>query len=142
MDRIALVGTPCQVNTFRRLQVLGVTPSRMISIVFGLFCTGNFIFGPKQKKRLEKLGKFTWDEVAKLNVKEQLMVYLKNGEVRCISLDRLDFMKRYACHFCSDYTSEYADISFGGLGAPEGWTTVITRSPVGQTVFSEVLSGG
>jgi coenzyme F420 hydrogenase subunit beta len=48
-------------------------------------------------------------------------------------------MKRHACHFCSDYTAEFADLSFGGLGSPEGWTTVITRSKLGQEVLTDAL---
>ena len=141
MDRVAFVGTPCQVNTIRRIQTLGVTPAKAIKIVFGLFCTGNFEFGPKQRERLEKIGDFQWNEVAKLNVKEQLRVHLRNKEVRHISLDRIDFMKRYSCHFCSDYTAEYADLSFGGLGSPKGWTTVLTRSLPGRSLLTEALTG-
>jgi coenzyme F420 hydrogenase subunit beta len=141
MDRVAFVGTPCQVNTIRRIQAMGVAPANAIKVVLGLFCTGNFVFGPKQKERIAKIGGFQWEDVVKINVKEQLMVHLQNGEFRCISLDRLDFMKRYACHFCPDYTSEFADLSFGGLGAPEGWTTVISRSTTGRNLLSEALTG-
>ena len=50
-------------------------------------------------------------------------------------LSDLESLKRRACNFCGDYSAEYADISFGGIGAEEGWTTVIVRSPVGA-IFS------
>ncbi|MHB9075293.1 MAG: Coenzyme F420 hydrogenase/dehydrogenase, beta subunit C-terminal domain [Desulfobaccales bacterium] len=40
----------------------------------------------------------------------------------------LDFMKRQACQYCSDFSAEFGDPSFGGIGAPEGWTMVITRT--------------
>ena len=46
-------------------------------------------------------------------------------------------MKRFACYFCPDYSAEYADVSFGGVGAAEGWTTVITRTPVGRAIFAD-----
>jgi coenzyme F420 hydrogenase subunit beta len=45
-------------------------------------------------------------------------------------------MKRYACQYCDDYSAEYADLSFGGLGAPEGWTTVITRTSLGSSILA------
>ena len=141
LDRVAFVGSPCQVNTIRRIQALGMEPSNAITIVFGLFCTGNFMFGPDERSRLEKIGRFQWKEVDKINVKEDLMIHLHNNEVRHISLDQIDFMKRHACRYCSDYSAEYADLSFGGLGAPEGWTTVITRSPLGRTVLTDALGG-
>lgn len=38
-----------------------------------------------------------------------------------------------------DIAAEYADISFGGLGAPLGWTTVIMRSPKGEECLATAL---
>ncbi len=139
MNRMAFVGTPCQVNTIRRIQALGVEPATAIEFIFGLYCTGNFTFGPEQRRQLEAIGGFRWNEVEKINVKEQLVIHLKSEEKRLISLDQLDFMKRHACHYCNDYSAEFADLSFGGLGAPEGWTTVITRSGKGQDLLNDAI---
>ncbi len=139
LERVAFVGSPCQVNALRRIQALDMEPANAVTIILGLFCTGNFIFGPEQQRRLEEIGNFQWNHVDKINVKEDLMIRLHNQEVRHIPLDQLNFMKRYACHACSDYTAEYADLSFGGLGAPEGWTTVITRSKLGQDILTDAL---
>jgi coenzyme F420 hydrogenase subunit beta len=141
VDQVAFVGTPCQINTSRRLEVLGVVSSEVIKINFGLFCSGNFHFGPEERRRLESLGNFHWAEVYKVNVKEDLMIHLRNQAIRHISLEKLAFMKRYACRFCDDYAAEFADLSFGGLGAPEGWTTVIVRSPHGQALLANALRG-
>ncbi|MDA8137839.1 MAG: Coenzyme F420 hydrogenase/dehydrogenase, beta subunit C-terminal domain [Desulfobacteraceae bacterium] len=139
LNQVAFVGTPCQVNTIRRIQALGIDPSHSIKIVFGLFCTGNFIFNHEHRLRIEKMGGFQWNEVTKINVKEHLLIHLHNGQVRSIPLDQLDFMKRHACRYCSDYTSEFADLSFGGLGSPEDWTTVVARTPLGQSVLNKAL---
>ena len=139
LTQVALVGTPCQINTMRRMEVLGVVPSDAITIHFGLFCAGNFQFGPEERRRLEKIGNFKWAEVYKVNVKEELLIHLRNKEIRHIPLEELTFMRRYACRFCDDYAAEFADLSFGGLGAPEGWTTVLIRSPKGQALLSKAL---
>lgn len=139
LTRVAFVGTPCQINTLRRMEVLGVVPSDAITIHFGLFCSGNFQFSPEERGRLEKIGNFKWSEVYKVNVKEELMIHLRNNEIRCIPLEQLTFMKRYACRFCEDYAAEFADLSFGGLGAPEGWTTVLIRSDRGQAILGKGL---
>ena len=136
LNRLAFVGTPCQINTIRRMEALGIVPAASIKFHLGLFCTGNFSFGPEPRQVLEEIGHFRWDEVRKINVKEELLVHLQNGKVRRIPLDKLDFMKRYACQYCDDYSAEYADLSFGGLGAPEGWTTVITRTAVGNRILT------
>lgn len=137
LNRVAFVGTPCQINTLRRMEALGIVPAGSIKFHLGLFCTGNFYFGPEQRQKLEKVGGFTWDEVRKVNVKEELMIHLQDGRIRCLPLDHLDCMKRFACRYCDDYAAEFADLSFGGIGAPEGWTTVIARTPLGRAVLAD-----
>jgi coenzyme F420 hydrogenase subunit beta len=137
LRRVALVGTPCQIKAFRRMEVLGIVPSDSIKYCLGLFCSGNFIFGEEQKQRLALDHQFNWEDVKKLNVKESFMVHLKNGDIRAIPLENLDFMKRYACKYCPDYSAEFADISFGGIGAEEGWTTLITRTPLGRAIYAD-----
>ncbi|MFA5112479.1 MAG: Coenzyme F420 hydrogenase/dehydrogenase, beta subunit C-terminal domain, partial [Desulfobaccales bacterium] len=139
LTRVAIVGTPCQINTLRRMEVMGIVPTESIKYYFGLFCAGNFMFGEPERRQLEGLGNFTWPEVRKINLKEELMIHLRSGEVRFIPLNKLDFMKRHACNFCSDYAAEFADLSFGGIGAEEGWTTVITRSQVGETLMARAM---
>jgi coenzyme F420 hydrogenase subunit beta len=136
VNRIAFVGTPCQINTVRRMEALGIVPADAIKYHFGLFCAGNFTFGEEQRRHLEELGKFQWEGVSRINVKEQLRIHLASGERKDIPLSRLEFMKRFACRFCGDYAAEFADLSFGGIGAEEGWTTVMVRTPVGRAVYA------
>jgi coenzyme F420 hydrogenase subunit beta len=137
LRRVALVGTPCQIEAFRRMQTMGIVPSHEIALCLGLFCTGNFIFGAPQRARLAKDHGFEWQQVKKLNVKECFNVHLEDGEIKSIPLEKMDFMKRYACHYCNDYSGEYADVAFGGIGAPEGWTTVIARTPLGRAALAD-----
>jgi coenzyme F420 hydrogenase subunit beta len=49
---------------------------------------------------------------------------------------------RPACNACSDFSNIYADISFGGLGSPDKYTTVITRTEKGREIFSKVIDAG
>ena len=137
LSRVAFVGTPCQINSLRRMEALGIVPAGSIKFHLGLFCTGNFHFGPKERARLEEVGNFQWDEVRKVNVKEELLIHLTNGQIRSLPLDHLNCMKRFACRYCDDYAAEFADLSFGGIGAPEGWTTVIARTPLGRAILAD-----
>lgn len=141
LQRVAFVGTPCQIKAVRRIQSLGIVPADSIKFCLGLFCSGNFVFGKKEQKKLGRIGGFQFKDVKKINIKEELIVHLSSGEVKTIMRDELEFMKRFACYFCPDYSAEYADISFGGIGADQGWTTVITRTPVGRAIFAEAKSG-
>ena len=137
LQRVAFVGTPCQINAVRRMQSLGIIPSDSIKFCLGLFCSGNFVFGQKEQEKLSQIGGFKFRDVKKINIKEELIVHLKGGKEKTMMLEELEFMKRFACYFCPDYSAEYADISFGGIGSPEGWTTVITRTPVGRAIFAD-----
>jgi coenzyme F420 hydrogenase subunit beta len=137
LQRVAFVGTPCQIKAVRRMQSLGIIPSDSIKFCLGLFCSGNFVFGKKEQEKLGEIGGFKFKDVKKINIKEELIVHLNSGEEKTMMLDELEFMKRFACYFCPDYSAEYADISFGGIGAEEGWTTVLTRTPVGRAIFAD-----
>jgi coenzyme F420 hydrogenase subunit beta len=140
LQRVAFVGTPCQIKSVRRMQTLNIVPSDTIKFCLGLFCSGNFVFGDTQKKKIAQIGGFKFDDVKKINIKEDLIIHLNSGEKKTIMLDELEFMKRFACYFCPDYSAEYADVSFGGIGAAEGWTTVITRTPVGRAIMADARS--
>ena len=142
LHRVALVGTPCQIKSVRRMQVLGLVPADSIRFCFGLFCAGNFTFGEKERSLLAELGGFDWADVRKVNVKEALMLHLTSGEVKSIALEELEAIRRYACRFCGDYSAEFADVSFGGIGAEEGWTTVVARTPLGRAVLADARGAG
>ena len=50
------------------------------------------------------------------------------------------FIKKYAqesCFSCLDFCGELADISVGGVGSLEGYSSVLIRSEKGKKVFSE-----
>ncbi|MFO7751607.1 MAG: Coenzyme F420 hydrogenase/dehydrogenase, beta subunit C-terminal domain [Desulfobacteraceae bacterium] len=137
IEKIAFVGTPCQINTIRKMQVLGVVPSDTIQFCFGLFCSGNYIFHGSRIRKIEDKYHFRMDDVEKINIKENFLFNLSTGEQREVPLEDMQQLKRTACSFCEDFSAEYADISFGGLGADHGWTTVITRSPLGRAVLAD-----
>jgi len=142
LKRVALVGTPCQIKSLRKMQVLNLIPSDSIQICLGLFCSGNYTFGPTERQHLAQILGISWDDVVRVNLKDQLIIWLASGEKKTISLDDMDTMKRYACHYCADYSAEFSDISFGGLGARDGWTTIISRTPLGRAVLADCLSAG
>ena len=137
LRRVAFVGTPCQIKSIRKMQALEIVPSEVITHCLGLFCSGNFVFGEEQRKKLAEIGEFSWDNVVKINIKDDFQVHLRGGRMITIPLDKLDFMKREACRFCSDYSAEFADLSFGGVGVDEGWTNVLARTPLGRAVFAD-----
>ena len=137
LRRVACVALPSQILTIRKMQVLGVVPTDSLYCLIGLFCSGQFEFGQSGRKRLERLGGFAWSEVERINVKDALHVAVRGRGTVTIPREELDGLRRHACRYCTDYGAEYADLSCGGLGAEAGWTTVITRTPLGRAILAD-----
>ena len=142
--KLAVVGTPCQIYTIRCMQDLGVTPSENIGICLGLFCYENFLFDQIQIEKFEKDFNIRMEDIKKLNIKEDLIIKLKNGNsgerTVHIPFSHLANYMRSACNACNDFTNIYSDLSFGGLGSPNKYTTVIVRTEKGKEVFNKVLN--
>jgi coenzyme F420 hydrogenase subunit beta len=138
--KLAIVGTPCQIYTIRCMQNLGVTPSEYIEICLGLFCYHNFLFDKTQIERFEKDFDVKFEDITKINIKEDLILKIgTDGRVVHIPFDKIVDYVRPACFSCTDFTNIYSDISFGGLGSPDKYTTVIPRTEKGSKLFHKVL---
>jgi coenzyme F420 hydrogenase subunit beta len=138
--KLAIVGTPCQIYTIRCMQNLGVTPSEYIEICLGLFCYHNFLFDKSQIERFEKDFNIKFGDITKINIKEDLILKIgTDGKVIHIPFDEIVDYVRPACFSCADFTNVYSDISFGGLGSPDKYTTVIPRTEKGKKLFRKVL---
>jgi len=128
------------------MQDLGVTPSQNIEICLGLFCYENFLFDKTQIERFERDFNISLENIEKLNIKQDLIFKLKDvgsGEKTVhIPFNQLDNYMRPACRACDDFTNIYADISFGGLGSQNKYTTVITRTEKGAEIFLKAKNAG
>ena len=144
--KLAVVGTPCQIYTIRCMQSLGIIPSENIEFCLGLFCYENFFFDKLRIKKFEKNFHLKVEDIEKLNIKEDLIIHLKNGEagwkIIHIPFESLKEYMRQACLACKDFTNIYADISFGGLGSMDKFTTVITRTKKGKEIIRKVIDAG
>ncbi|UCH88592.1 MAG: Coenzyme F420 hydrogenase/dehydrogenase, beta subunit C-terminal domain [Thermoplasmata archaeon] len=135
--RIAVVGTPCQIHTIRKMQNLGVTPAHVVKYTIGLFCMENFSFNRSEKEYIEHRLGFKMEDIKKINIREDFIVTLKSNDVIYIPLKEIDKLARPACFACTDYTNDFADISMGGIGSPEGYTTTIIRTEEGKMMYNE-----
>ncbi len=144
--KLAIVGTPCQIYTIRCMQDLGVTPSENIAFVIGLFCYENFLFDKAKIEKFEKDFNIKFADVKKVNIKQDLYFRLRDVETGektvHIPFNHLNDYMRPACNACNDFTNIFADISFGGLGSKEKFTTVLPRTDKGNEIFSKVSNAG
>ncbi len=144
--RLAVVGTPCQIYTIRCMQNLGIIPSQNIELCLGLFCYENFFFDQPRIEMFEKKFKLKFENIDRINIKEDLILKLKNRgatqKIIHIPFDSIKDYVRQACLACSDFTNIYADISFGGLGSMDKFTTVITRTKKGIDIIKKAINAG
>ncbi|MFW9947355.1 MAG: Coenzyme F420 hydrogenase/dehydrogenase, beta subunit C-terminal domain [Candidatus Odinarchaeota archaeon] len=145
-NKLAFVGTPCQIYTIRCMQSLGIIPSENIEICLGLFCYENFIFDRTKLAQFEKQFKIKFKNIKRINIKENLIIELKDHEVPQkkihVPFEELTDYMRPACGVCNDFTNIYADISFGGLGSQDKFTTVITRTKRGKDIIDRAIKTG
>ena len=139
LRRIAFIGTPCQIKAVRKMQSMNIVPSDAIKFCFGLFCNSNYNLNWQKIVTFEEVEGTDIGELAKINIKDDFVLKFKDGTAKHIPLEKMDEFKRPACTYCREFSAEYADISFGGAGSDEGWTTVVTRTPLGRAVFADAL---
>jgi len=139
---IAVVGTPCQINAIRKMQCLGIIPAHLTKYTIGLFCIENFSFDDVARERLEKKLDINLEDIVKLNIKDDFIITLTKGVAIHVPLEEVHEVARPACFTCRDFSNEYADISVGGLGSADGYTTTVLRTSVGSEVYDGALRRG
>jgi len=136
--RIAVIGTPCTISGVRMMQLLGLKAlSDPIKLLLGLMCVECFTFDCLMKGRMVA-NRIDLPSVAKVNIKGKFLVELRDGTTREIPLKEIKSCSRRSCAACDDFSSEYADISLGGVGL-SGSTFVIARSCAGEGLLLDSL---
>ncbi len=139
--RMAFVGTPCQCRAIRKMQLLNISPAHVIKYVFGLFCMENFDY----EKLFQLVKKETNEDptnIAKMNIKKNFFITNKENKVYEVELTKFDEAIRNHCLECDEFTSRFADISFGGSGAVQQNSMVIMRTEKGEKLIRDVTIAG
>lgn len=140
--RLALVGTPCQIEAIRKMQILKILPADVITFTIGLFCMQSFALDDLMKKKFTKKHQINLKDIVKLNVKEDFILTKNSGITVHIPMEEIEEIARPACLACEDFANNYADISVGGLGSPDVYTTVLIRTIQGKRIYTEALRQG
>ncbi|ACV25048.1 coenzyme F420 hydrogenase subunit beta [Methanocaldococcus fervens] len=144
-EKIGVVGTPCQVRAIRKLMKYPVgfrhVPDK-IALVIGIFCMENFPYNGLKLIVEEHCG-VKMEDVVKMDIgKGKFWVYTRWGETKTVKLKETHPYEQIACHVCTDYTAELADISTGSVGSPDGWSTVFIRTAKGEEIFNKMVEDG
>lgn len=145
MNSIAFVGTSCNIDAVTKMQKSSFGFLHLFMrakiLKLGLFCMDTFSY-EGIKAVIESYGIMLENIDAMKIRKGKFEVTLKDGKERVFELSEFGEYRGSSCRFCTDLTAENADISFGGVGSPRGWTTVLARSALGYEIFNEAVDNG
>ncbi len=162
LKQVGFVGVPCQITPLRKTEFMDpaflVSEKKKPKIVgrqreflrgftdrvafnVGLFCTE--VFRPElMTERIERDMGIPLTEVRQFNVKGEVLIYKKDGEVATIPLaDAMAQYQRPECQHCGDFSAELADIACGGVGTDRA-TIVVIRSERGEKIWREFEASG
>ncbi len=139
--QVALVGTPCQVQAVRKMQMNNVKKmSAPIKYLVGLMCSECFDYEGLMETHIKgKLG-INLGDITKMNIKGKMLVTTPAGTT-AIPLADIKQYVRASCSVCEDFSNELADVSVGGLGL-DGWTFTIIRTEKGEELFNNAVKEG
>jgi coenzyme F420 hydrogenase subunit beta len=140
--KLAVVGTPCQIEAIRKMQVLRILPADVVTFVVGLFCMQSFALNELMEREFARKHQLDLRDVAKVNIKDDFVLKMKSGITMHIPLDEVETIARPACLACEDFANVYSDIAVGGLGSPDGYTTTLIRTIGGKRVFTDAVRRG
>jgi len=143
---IAVVGTPCQIQSLRKIQnhpIFDYEAHDLITLAIGTFCFGTY-YNQLITQCFNEYG-INAEEIMKIGAdknKFKMKVYSNSGTTE-IPLNYIyDKSIRNACFSCSDYTASFADISVGNIGSEEGWRTLIIRTEKGKKIYDLAIEKG
>jgi coenzyme F420 hydrogenase subunit beta len=144
-EKIGFAGLPCQIQGLRKVQTakqpydLGI---EKMKLMIGLFCMENFT--PELLDHVAKKSRSgSMSGISKFEIRgKDLFLFLYGRERQGIPLSEIKDYIGDGCRVCMDYTAELADLSVGSVGSEEGWSTVLVRTELGETVLKGALNSG
>ena len=136
--KIAIVGTPCQMRSARRIQqsIVSEYPDLELTLI-GLFCFEEFNYY-KLKEETKKLMNVDLDRAEKTQIKKCQFIVTIDGKESSTKVRDLNVAVENMCTCCPDFTAIYSDISVGSVGSANGYSTVIVRSDIGKKLLEKL----
>jgi coenzyme F420 hydrogenase subunit beta len=141
--RIAVVGTPCEIQGIRAMQArrwqTGAHRVDAVVLTIALMCTKSFDYEGLILRELEDKRAVDLDRVSKIDViRGRMIVEYRDGEVAVDEpVKRFHKVALKGCDECADFLGRGADISVGSVGSSDGWTSVLVRTERGRLAFQQ-----
>ncbi len=136
--KIAIVGTPCEIRTGRKIQqqLLTEYPDLEITIV-GLFCFEAFDYDKLKEETARLLG-VDLDKAEKTQIHKGKFMVRFDGKDYSAKVKNFHNAIQGGCAYCKDFVGWLSDVSVGSVGSDDGYSTVIVRSEKGKKLLENV----
>jgi coenzyme F420 hydrogenase subunit beta len=144
VEKLGTVATPCQVLGIRKMQTYPFSTrfiADKLKLVLGIFCMENFphasldtFIGAKLNSSLE--------DTKKMDIGKGKFWAETNSGTEGLPIKETHGYEQAGCNICTDYVAEYADLSTGSVGSPDGWSTILTRTDDGASLFKAAVDAG
>jgi coenzyme F420 hydrogenase subunit beta len=82
-------------------------------------------------------------DVIRFEIKKGMFRAIDNdGNAHEVKIEETDKFTFKGCGPCFDFSSELADVSVGSVGSADGWSTVLTRTDMGEKLYASALAAG
>jgi len=139
VERIAFVGTPCQISGLRAIQKFPwarrETLAHKVVLAIGLFCTRSF--DPKKLIPMVAGEGVNLGKVKKIDIREGKLVAAGESGEELMKKPVKDFhaASLKGCDECADFASLGADMVVGNIGSEPGTSTVLIRTDAGMEAW-------
>jgi coenzyme F420 hydrogenase subunit beta len=140
--RLALVGTPCEIQGLRAMQArrwpTGAHRVDAVVLTIALLCTKNFDYEALTLRELRDKRGVDLERVSKVDVIHgRLIVEYRDGRV-AVDEPIKDFhgAALKGCDECADFLGRGADLSVGSVGSMAGWSSLLIRTEAGLDAFN------
>jgi coenzyme F420 hydrogenase subunit beta len=144
IEKLGTVATPCEIMGLRKMQSYPFSTRFLadkIKLLIGIFCMENFSYASLQTFVESKLNG-SMELTDKMDIgKGKLWIEDPKGNSG-LKLKETHGYEQAGCNICKDYVAELADVSTGSVGSPDGWSTVLTRTDAGKTIFDAAVEAG
>ena len=141
--RIALVGTPCEIEGLKAMQARpwewGASRVDAVVLTIALLCTKSFNYEKLMVEEIERRRGVPLSAVGKVDINHgKLYVHGHDGEL-LIEEPIRDFhgAALKGCDECADFLGHAADISVGSVGSQGGYSSVLIRSEAGMLALEQ-----
>ena len=143
--RLALVGTPCEVQGLRAMQSRpwtrwGASQVDAVVLAIALLCTKSFNYDALMLRDLRDRRGVDLEAVGRVDVIRGKLIVEDRQGATIIEEPIRDFhgAALKGCDECADFLGYGADISVGSVGSAEGYSSVLVRTPAGRHAFAQV----